>query len=223
MKALAKLTLLSFVKENSESAIKHIEKYFHLDKFSDEEIFKEFTFCLFVPDGRVDRTLKAIKILESVGYFNFDNEFKNSEVYNLIKAYVRFPRQKCNRLQAVYKLKEVYIKTIQLKVLRNIESKQFREEVIDMTKGFGYKASSHFLRNIGVRDLAIIDTHILKYRDYYMPKKLRTIKPTSKKNYLLLEEYFNKWAETQFNLKPAYLDWLIWCLESNTNITELTY
>lgn len=223
MKALAKPTLLSFIKENKDRAIAHIEKVFNIEKFTDEEIFKELTFCLFVPGGRADRTLKAIQLLEAEGYFDFDNEIDKKVVYKLIKSYVRFPKQKTERVQKVYKFKELYIETLRLKFLHKVCSVKFREDLIEMTTGLGYKASSHFLRNMGDRELAIIDTHILKYRDYFMPKELRTLRPTSKKNYLLLEKYFNAWADNQFSLRPAYLDWLIWCLESGTDVEEITY
>jgi N-glycosylase/DNA lyase len=37
-----------------------------------------------------------------------------------------------------------------------------REKVAELIKGIGYKEASHFLRNIGYRNLAIIDRHYLK-------------------------------------------------------------
>jgi len=36
-----------------------------------------------------------------------------------------------------------------------------REWLVKNVKGLGYKEASHFLRNVGFRDLAIVDFHIV--------------------------------------------------------------
>lgn len=38
-----------------------------------------------------------------------------------------------------------------------------REWLVENVRGFGYKEASHFLRNTGYRDVAIIDRHILRF------------------------------------------------------------
>ncbi len=62
-----------------------------------------------------------------------------------------------------------------------------REWLVKNVKGIGYKEASHFLRNTGFEDVAILDRHILKVMSDHglinsIPKSL------TRKRYLELEE-----------------------------------
>ncbi|MFI5201154.1 MAG: DNA lyase, partial [Candidatus Kapaibacterium sp.] len=74
------------------------------------------------------------------------------------------------------------------------------------------KEASHFLRNIGVRGLAILDRHILKHL-----KRLGVIKliPTSltKKRYLEIEKRWKKFAD-RVGISIDELDLLFWSIET---------
>jgi N-glycosylase/DNA lyase len=102
-------------------------------------------------------------------------------------------------------------------------SSELRDYLINRVNGMGYKAASHFLRDIGALDLAIVDTHVLKYKPYFMPKDKQHYEPGSPKQYLEIEKYFSEWAYKEFDMAPAYLDWFIWTLESGNGITSLEY
>ncbi len=88
------------------------------------------------------------------------------------------------------------------------EGFEARESLIENINGLGYKESSHFLRNIGYRDLAILDTYIINslfelgvFRD--------NNRPASRDEYLAMEQEMKKFAK-QTNLKLDELDLLLW-------------
>ena len=75
----------------------------------------------------------------------------------LLIGRTRFQNNKSKYLiEAKNKYKEI------IENLRKLNAFQMREWLIENIKGISYKESGHFLRNIGERDLAILDRHILK-------------------------------------------------------------
>jgi N-glycosylase/DNA lyase len=78
-------------------------------------------------------------------------------------------------------------------------------------KGLGYKEASHFLRNIGFDDYAIIDSHILDIlKRYNLIKQPKTL---TKKKYIEIENILQKIAK-QTHLTLAELDLYLWYLET---------
>jgi len=78
-------------------------------------------------------------------------------------------------------------------------------------KGIGYKESSHFLRNVGFDDYAIIDFHIIDLLvKYQLIKRPKTI---TKNKYLEIEKILKKIAE-KTNLTLAELDLYLWYMET---------
>ncbi|WP_292488028.1 N-glycosylase/DNA lyase [Methanohalobium sp.] len=82
-----------------------------------------------------------------------------------------------------------------------------REWIVKNIKGIGYKESSHFLRNVGYKHLAILDKHILRILSnsglIEVPKTL------TRKKYYNIEQVFNSIAE-EADLTPAELDLYLW-------------
>jgi N-glycosylase/DNA lyase len=82
-----------------------------------------------------------------------------------------------------------------------------REWLVKTVKGLGYKEASHFLRNVGFTDVAIIDRHILKYLKerglIEMPKTF------NRKRYLEMEKILLVIAK-KLNLNLAELDLYLW-------------
>ncbi|HXX65011.1 MAG TPA: DNA lyase, partial [Bacteroidota bacterium] len=78
--------------------------------------------------------------------------------------------------------------------------------------GLGWKEASHFLRNIGHRDLAILDRHILRNLRRYgvigsLPKSLTAAR------YLKIERKFLQFARA-IGLSIDELDLLFWSRET---------
>jgi len=77
-------------------------------------------------------------------------------------------------------------------VVREKDGKKAREKLIKL-KGLGMKESSHFLRNVGFDDVAIVDRHIYRFlvRHKLVPQR-ETITPSL---YLTCEEVLTKISE----------------------------
>jgi N-glycosylase/DNA lyase len=70
------------------------------------------------------------------------------------------------------------------------------------------KEASHFLRNIGFTEIAVIDRHILKHlKSEGLVRKIH--KNITRRRYLLLEKKFIELA-AKHGLSPAELDLLVW-------------
>jgi N-glycosylase/DNA lyase len=97
----------------------------------------------------------------------------------------------------------------------SLSAAERREWLVANVKGLGWKESSHFLRNIGFLELAIIDRHILKHMLRCgaidaIPKSIGT-----RRAYLELEERFRALAEAS-GLPLQELDLLFWSFEEGS-------
>jgi N-glycosylase/DNA lyase len=75
-------------------------------------------------------------------------------------------------------------------------------------KGLGYKEASHFLRNIGRKDVAIIDRHILRWlkENGYINEIPNSL---SARSYKKIEKILKKIGEER-DLSLAELDLILW-------------
>ena len=91
--------------------------------------------------------------------------------------------------------------------LKNKDDKKAREFLVQSIKGLGWKEASHFLRNTGRKDVAIIDRHILRSMGFH------DIKTLSEKKYFEIEEKLEKIAE-HAKLNLAELDLYLWSTQT---------
>jgi len=89
---------------------------------------------------------------------------------------------------------------------------ELRLWLVNNVKGLGWKESSHFLRNIGYRNLAILDRHILRNlkRLGVITKLLKTL---NAKKYLQIEKKFKKFSK-RIGISMDELDLLFWSMET---------
>lgn len=165
------------------------------------KIFSELCFCICTANNSAERGLRAQKEIDFCG-------LPEKRLRKRMKEVVcRFYNHKTEYIMAARRSR----KKIIAQVRSAKDARELREWLIKNVKGLGCKEASHFLRNIGFEDVAIIDFHIIdilaKNRIIRRPKTL-TIK-----NYLKIEERLSKIAaETKTSL--AALDLYLWCLET---------
>ena len=88
---------------------------------------------------------------------------------------------------------------------------EIREWIVKNVKGLGYKEASHFLRNIGYKNLAIIDFHII---DVLVKNKIiKRPKTLTKKKYLEIENKLRTIAK-KAKMTLAELDLYLWYMET---------
>ncbi|MFB6088871.1 MAG: N-glycosylase/DNA lyase [Candidatus Aenigmatarchaeota archaeon] len=187
----------SEIKKTIDSRIKEFEE---IGK-DPEKIFQELCFCILTANYNAKR---AIKIQDKINDFSTLSKETLSKKLNELGH--RFPNKRAEYIcLASQKKKEL------LKVLDSLSGKELREWLVDNIKGLGYKESSHFLRNIGYKNLAIIDFHIVDLLvSHGLIEKPKTL---TKKKYLEIEEVLQKIAK-KANLTLAELDLYLWYIET---------
>jgi N-glycosylase/DNA lyase len=179
-----------------------INEFKNINKKSTDELFKEMSFCMLTANFNAE---KSIKIQNEIGEC-FSNDSKD-ELSKKLKNYGhRFPNSRAEYISESLKCKDKLKEIVQFH-----DKKALREWIVNNVKGLGYKEASHFLRNIGFDDYAIIDFHIV---DILVGHKLIE-RPNSltKKKYLEIEDLLRKLAK-KTNLTLAELDLYLWYLET---------
>jgi len=96
-------------------------------------------------------------------------------------------------------------------VVLSSSNEELREWLVKNIKGLGYKESSHFLRNIGFDNFAIIDFHIVDILvKHNLIKRPETL---TKKRYLEIENILKEIAK-KLELSLAELDLYLWYTET---------
>ena len=167
-----------------------------------DDIFYEFCFCLLTPQSKGKFCWEKVQNLR---FLHFKERSFNPHRY--IKD-MRFHHHKNNYLLAG---KKIYPQVLEQLSLRQ-DSSTLRAWLATHVDGYGYKESSHFLRNIGHRNLAILDRHILKNLVHHkvIPELPKTLTP---KTYLAIEQRFQRFAQ-KINIPLDALDLLFWSNET---------
>jgi N-glycosylase/DNA lyase len=206
-KYIVKIARLDFLDE-IRSAIEKCETIVNLRMKEFEEVgkdersvFKELCFCILTANFSAEG---GIKIQRSVGdgFITLTKEELSEE---LRKLGHRFPESRAEYIVDARRLYGTLLNTI-----RGFRcSSSAREWLTENVKGLGYKEASHFLRNIGFKDLAIIDRHIINY----LEKKGLIEKPKTltKRRYLECERILSAIAD-RLGITVAELDLYIWYL-----------
>lgn len=158
--------------------------------------FSELCFCILTANARAD---KAISIQEELGASGFLNKPENT-IANVIRSYAhRFYNVKAHHIVLARPYHNIK------NILASMSSQEARLFLVKNIKGIGFKEASHFLRNVGYEDVAIIDRHILKF---LLQSKLidQIPKSVTPKKYFDMENLLKK-----FNIKLNKLDLMIWC------------
>ena len=179
-----------------------IKEFKDLNKKSDDVLFKELCFCILTANFNAE---KSIKIQDEIGEcFLVDSREELSK--KLKDKGHRFPNTRAGYISDSIKCKEFLKKNVE-----SLKGEKLREWLVNNVKGLGYKEASHFLRNIGFDDFAIIDFHIIDILvKYDLIEKPKTI---TKKRYLEIEDLLEKIAK-QSSLSLAELDLYLWYMET---------
>ena len=157
---------------------------------------------------------KSIFIQKEIGD-GFLNLSEKKLAEKLKKLGHRFPNTRAKYICEARKFKDELTENLNK---LNKHSKQynefkFREWLVENIKGIGYKEASHFLRNIGYTNIAIIDFHIIdvlaKYNLIEKPKS----KSLPRKKYIEIEKVLRKIGE-KADLNLAELDLYLWYMET---------
>ncbi|MCX7952742.1 MAG: hypothetical protein N2654_03820 [Deltaproteobacteria bacterium] len=171
---------LLFYEKNSKAFLKRLDEF---QTNWQDRILEELIFCLCTP-----QTSPFKASLASISLTKLVQEGKNisceiaEKVLRNSSAYVRFHKTKSVRIVEAQKV----LPKIKEFLLSGYSPKKKREFLSSLINGFSFKETSHFLRNIGRRGLAIIDRHMIRFLT-----QINVIEhgfKLTKKNYLLTED-----------------------------------
>ena len=166
---------------------------------SKEFIFGELCFCLLTANTSAEMGVRTQQMIGMDGFLNYSETKLRDELkrvkyrfYNLRSKFIVNSRWIVDKLPSLVKAGDTF---------------ESREYLVENIKGIGYKEASHFLRNVGVFDFAILDKHILGMLRNEKPEL--EIRVASRKNYLRTEEIILDMAR-DINLEPGILDLYMW-------------
>jgi N-glycosylase/DNA lyase len=181
---------------------RRIQQFKKIDTHSAEELFKELCFCILTANFNSERTIRIHGKL----YSCFCTETKESLAQKLRQNGYRFPN---TRAAYIVQATEKY--DMLPTIIQTLPHEERRDWLVNNIAGIGYKEASHFLRNIGFDDYAIIDFHILDLLErYHIIKKPKTL---TIKKYKEIEQILQTVA-TKTQLTLAQLDLYLWFLET---------
>lgn len=168
------------------------------------KIFGELCFCLMTANFNAQR---SIDIQQSVGAGFYTLSEKQLHA-RLKDGGHRFPEARAKYMAEAQKQKKEIEDAIER--LRGNEH-ELRRWLAENVRGLGYKEASHFMRNIGFTDVAIIDFHII---DLLVRRGIvarpKTLTP---KKYLEIEAVLRGIAR-KAKLNLAELDLYLWYMET---------
>jgi N-glycosylase/DNA lyase len=165
--------------------------------------FEELTYCLLTAYSSAKSGQLCVDALCDCGAL-----FKGS--LNEVKETLRNQGHRFAERRAEYIVEARRLVPILKRTIQGFEtSHEAREWLVKTVKGLGWKESSHFLRNVGIFDVAIIDRHILaNMREYHLINDDGR-KGLTKRRYLDYERILNKVAQ-KVGIPLGEMDLYLW-------------
>jgi N-glycosylase/DNA lyase len=186
------------LREEVESRMGEFEA---VGRAGEDRWFSELCFCLLTANFTAEG---GIRIQEAVGG-GFATLGEPELAAELARLGHRFPKARAAYIvQAREKL------GILKKVVGEFHSGKVAREWVAGVKGLGMKEASHFLRNVGFRDVAIVDRHIL---NLLLEHGLIGDRKLNWERYLQIERLLEKLGG-ELGLDLARLDLYLWFLKT---------
>ena len=168
------------------------------------EWFSELCFCLLTANSTAEAGIKIQKALGR-GFLTLPEARLKMKLRAL--GY-RFPNKRAEYIVAARPL----AKTLKRTILSFPSAEDAREWLVKNVKGIGYKEASHFLRNVGILDLAILDRHIInQMHSHGLVESIPS--SVTPKYYLEAEKAFSRISE-KCGLPPGEADLYVWYLQT---------
>ncbi len=168
-----------------------------------QQWFYELCYCILTPQSKA---VHADAVIQQLIQLDFQSSPRNVvEILRDNNHYIRFHNVKHQRLHAVqqdwFALNAIISQDLHSPL-------HLRKQLVERVNGFGYKEASHFMRNIGVGGLTILDRHILRcLEECGVIAVGRSV--GSVKSYLEVEQQMLQYA-AELDLHIDELDLLFW-------------
>ena len=186
---------------------RRLKEFLSFKNKTSEEWFSELCFCILTANSKAHT---AIKIQKELGAEGFCQKGKDGIKRCIITHKHRFHNNKTDYILGARE--HIDIKKKITSIVKKEDEFSAREWLVKNIKGIGYKEASHFLRNVGYFNLAILDRHILKNLHKYGAIK-ESPETLTEQKYHEIEENFKKFSE-KVKIPMDELDLLFWSMDT---------
>jgi N-glycosylase/DNA lyase len=180
---------------------KRMEEFNQKNKKDNKSWFNELCFCLLTANASAKKGIEVQNYLIKINGFE---KLDQKELENVLKRLGQ---------RFYHRRSEFIVKARKYKRIKEIitgfqEEAQAREWLVEHIKGIGYKEASHFLRNVGYHNIAILDRHIIRILNEHnlideVPKNI------TPKKYLEIEKIILEVAK-EIKVFPSEMDLYLW-------------
>lgn len=169
-----------------------------------EEWFSELCFCILTANSSARLGMKIQAEIGTRGFL----ELPQGE----LEKRLRLLGHRFSERRAEFIVQARRYSDIKHKVRQFPDERQAREWIAERVKGLGYKEASHFLRNVGYDNVAILDRHILRimHEEELLPEVPSSL---TRRRYLQLEQILEGLTR-QVDLTLAKLDLYLWYMQT---------
>jgi N-glycosylase/DNA lyase len=191
--------LITEINKLKNSEIRNLVNQRLIEFKSQDEWFSELCFCILTANSKASTALNIQAELCEEGFLNASPE--------KVKQCIVSNKHRFHNNKTKYIVEARECAGIK-KILSGMNSFQARDWLVKNIKGLGMKEASHFLRNVGYTDLAILDRHILRLlaENNYIREVPSTL---TRKKYLEYEKIMQLIGK-QTRLNQAELDLIMW-------------
>jgi len=179
---------------------------------SDARLWEELVYCIFTAGASARMGLNAIDAVKSLLLDGEPEEM--TQVLREAGAH-RFPVARPRYIVTTRNYFRVNFGMALRERLRSFSDPFERRDWLaqeKQIKGLGYKESSHFLRNVGVKGHAILDKHVMRcLAEMNIVDTARP--PANRRNYLEVEQEFRRFAQ-QIKVDFDELDLVLWSIKT---------
>jgi N-glycosylase/DNA lyase len=193
--------------EIKKTVDKKLRIFTDFNKKNDKEWFGEMCFCILTANSKAKTAIAIQKEVTASGFCTM--------CFRGLRGAIKKNKHRFHNNKAKFIVEARKYMNIK-DVIKPIAEKQgqlaAREWLVKNIKGLGYKESSHFLRNVGYFDLAILDRHILNLmtEDGILREKPKSL---TKKKYYEIEKKFRQLA-SKLGMSCAELDLYMWYMKT---------
>lgn len=187
------------------------------------ELRRELIACILGSQVRFEMAVGAMSNLEAAGVFDDDfwSNASHSEFSNIVADVLGGARMDlpCKGKYRFHKVRSSQIAMTRSSLLLRPLTKRFRSisdtrdlrsELVKEIPGLGPKQASMFLRNVGRSyDLAILDSHVIRFMEMHQALPTFSINLGSLRSYEVIEDKMSVYAKS-IGYPVGYLDWAIW-------------
>jgi N-glycosylase/DNA lyase len=184
--------------ETSLEVLEKREEFIRIGKSGPEDLFSELCFCILAANTSAEMGLRVQKVIGSRRFLSLPQE----ELSSLLKRV----KYRFYNVRSKFIVNARWIAPELPELVASSDREGAREYLVSNVDGIGYKEASHFLRNVGIFDFAILDKHV---QAMLLPGLNEKIGSLTTKRYLELEGVFKKISE-RFELEPGIMDLYMW-------------